>query len=516
MVLALLAFFLLLSCGSNPQREEIVLKFSSTIEAPFFSKVELFIMGEDFETIELSKEGPFFPGDRVPFEVELPAGSERTFEAIVYDPSGQPVYYGSTVSEVPTDREIVVELKPTDGKVSSFERFSNGASPSGGVEFFLVSSELSRIYKAGITSPEGEAADYLPGTYIAYKEERNKFKFSYVSSREDLKLFLKKRYEIKVSLPPGESFLLLSGSFSGLVEDGYILSVISDKLLKGGLAVVSGLGSSLYLNLSASEVLDFPLEGCFQGDFNCLPLNIQIDGLPYTSYEVYGQRGEIRFLMGVRGSFWKLEGLEYLLKVQGNPLSDGICVGEWSVWTGLGNTFDGSAFISLKPSLFKLELTGPSEVRLWSQEMEANLSCEGSASFILPYMEGGKVIVEAVYDGGRFSGKIVQIGDEVSFSLPEPALKDVEIRETEEYLLIKFARPPEFGECSLALSSDIVELEVDYIPPHRTYLKIRKLWEGKPERGWRAGLVCFSQDRTSFIGLGIPYQEPSLTVQKLP
>lgn len=497
MRIVILLLFLILSCGRGREENAVVLRFTGVVDVPYFSEVRVRVSGPDFDPIETSKEGPFYPGDLVSFDIEIPPGEERLFEALVFDPSGNPVYYGSELENTPAG-EVVINLYPTPAVVSSVEKFADGGVPEENVEFYLLSGDLLSVNLRDSTGGQGSKESYLAGRYIGYERSPGEWVLMFVEKPSDTTLEISKIYEFEVRLPPDEEILLLSGSCEGYVVDGETVSVSSEKLRKGGFALLSGIGRAVYLNTSAESPVEFSEESCRTGEEqDCLPLSVVFTDSSPSGYEVYASEGGIEFRTDREGMFWKLEGPSYLLRVYGDLKTEGGCFGGWTLKVSLGEEFDGNAEVSIKEKSLLLKLLDNSVIRVFSEELQLSAFCPGSSevSLRIPYYSDLPMTLE-VYSLGRAVGTLLT---DPSPSLPEVDIEDIKLEDLGEYIYFSFRRVGDLYYCSLELSSEDVRVLVDRIPPERSYLKIRKLWEKEDEEIWDYSITCFTADGRGYV-----------------
>ncbi|MEW6525833.1 MAG: hypothetical protein AB1444_04100 [Spirochaetota bacterium] len=105
-----------------------LLSFSQPLQAdpvpglPYsITQIKLFIKASDMETIEES-----IPLDTGKITLEVPAGSQRTFEVVGYDESGYRYYGGITTVDLSPGQEVNLNIEM--GELFDFTRYDGSAS----------------------------------------------------------------------------------------------------------------------------------------------------------------------------------------------------------------------------------------------------------------------------------------------------------------------------------------------------------------------------------------------------
>lgn len=487
-----LIFLFVMSCGGGGNTS-IILNMDSSL-APYYTKVSVRISGEEFDPILYSKEGTFYPGDVVTFNVNIPEGKERLVEAIIYDPEGNPVYYASKTLDMSKDTTLIMDMKPSQKRVFSYEVFSDGKKYAGGVNFYLFSEDLYSLNASFSTLQSGDTYAYMLGSYLAYHDGKV-WRFLYLQDQLDQDIFLYGRYTLPIKLPDGITSMEVYGSYEGLLtETDKSVSVFSEKMLSDGTVVFIGYADGLYYSVSKDSV---NFKKACQVEGECKALNIKFTGEKPDTYTLFASYGGIRFPITYGELFIYNPHLTYSLYISGKIKEP--CVMRYSMFTELQN-FTGSADIDIQLRDVSFESATPSvTMRVYSTDgnFEMEGSCESSAKgvFKIPYK--GNVYVESVYPDGKSVGVFLN-PEESRVSFPETDLEVLRYEFRNNYLFLKFKRGSDLPWCSLKLFSEGSELIVDKIPPWRSYFKIKNAGDlfGKlPDYTLR----CYSEDKKYYV-----------------
>ncbi|WP_304089667.1 hypothetical protein [Hydrogenobacter thermophilus] len=491
-----LFLFLVMSCGGGGQESaRIVLRMTSSL-APFYTKVSIRISGKEFEPIWQSKEGIFYPGDRVSFEVNMPEGKERLIEAVIYDPEGKPLYYASKTLDLSKDSTVIMDMKPSQKKVNSYQVFSDGKKPIGNAVFYLFSEDLYSINASFSTSQNADAYPYMVGSYMAYYDGKA-WRFLYLPEPSDADILLYERYTLPAQLPEGIESMKVYGSYEGILTSrDNSLSLLSERMLSDGTAILTGFSDGIYYSVSKGSI---SFKRACQEEGECRSLNVDITGEEPDTYTLFASYGGIRFPVAYGELFIYKPYLTYYLYTAGMVKEP--CVMRYSIFTELKD-FTGSAHVNIKLRTVSFEGIKPNAtLRLYSTdgnfEMEGH--CESSSKGILKIPYWDSLYAESIYPDGKVVGVFLRPEDN-SLTFPDVDLEVSAYELKDNYLLLEFKRGTTLAWCSLKLFSEGFELTVDKIPPWRSYLKFKRLenfFDKLPDYTLR----CYSEDGKYYVEL---------------
>jgi len=486
----MLLIALLFSCGGGDGSLRVEFRLLSPAGAPYYTKVSVRVSGFEFEPIEKSKDGRFYPGDRVSFELDLPEGKERHIEAVIFDHEGKPAYYGRKTLDLKRNQTVVMEMLPTSTSYGVREQFLDAQMPLPSLELYLISEDLYSLN----SNYDLKGPHLWLGSYLAFKDQRGLILHYLEGPMERVfgGIFPK---NIELTLPPGEKGLYLYGSFEGWVDEGVkVLSLASNLTLSDGRALLAGYGDRLYYSLSSVRT-DFR-PACEL--FRCGVLKLEAQGpgirdtllfLEYLGLRVPAQEGE-RFPL--------VDGGSYLLRLRGGMKEP--CIMDYTLFVPLGARFSGEGKLSLDVRKVRVEGIKPqAHIRVYSDNLSMEGQCESSAKeeLYIPFYEREDLWVEANYPKGLSVGRKIGKGAE-SLSMPNISLELRDYNLREGTLSFRFERVGFNGWCSLRLKWENDEVYVDRMPPWRSYIRLRNISEDRlPDYT----LTCFTEDGESYVKL---------------
>lgn len=425
---------------------------------PYYSEVWLRVSGLEFEPVFIRRSGPFYPGDRVVFEVNIPIGKERHIEAVILDPEGKPAYYGKKALDL-YGGVVVMDMLPTQMSLEMYEGFLDGKAPVNGVEVFLLSEDL---YSLNMSATGGV---FWVGSYIAYRDDRG-WRFHYLDAPQSIKLSFSKYYQRSVDLPEGEETLELYGSYVGSVSKGDSgIKIESSRLLLGGVPVLAGVGKRLY----------YLVDGSFKPAcelFECRNLNLSISAPNLDTYRLFISYMGLDLPAKEGNRFVYIRGLPYRLRLEGGIREP--CRMDYRLWVDLGEDFSGEPKVQVKTKRVRVEGISPNAyLRIYSKDLELGGYCESSArdGILVPYVKDEDLWVEASYPNGLVVGMLLRSGQE-TIVMPEVNLR-VEEKLSSDVLTFVFERIGFSGWCSLELLSGEKKVYIDRIPPWRSHIKLK-------------------------------------------
>jgi len=476
---------LLYACGGggNVGGEDrgIVLKLSEVSQGPY-SRLTLRISGKDFEPLTYSKEGPLQPGQKVIFNVNVPQGSERLIEAILYDKDGRPVYYAYVVSDLTPDAHVVLELKPTGGSAEVFEGFLDQMVKIGGRVLVLSEDLYSTNWQL-----DANTRDLLPGAYLAFITPKGVF---YASVGE--RLVVESLYTLYLQDAPAD--VELFGSVEGPAQGNLTASslrVASDKRV-----ALVGFGDGLYYAVGSSLEQPISLSGptCRSGsEPDCGKVRVSVQGFYLDATQMLATYKGITFPVGRPDGFLLSDLLNYSVRLERRIESQG-CNVYVSVFADLPKPLPAEHSVSLSP--IPLSMDPPFQnLRAYSKGFSATYECRVSRREFLTFpKEGESVRVEALLDD-QWVGTTIQNPSSVKeFKMHPFRIKDVSLSLAKDYLLFEFSTNQRPKYCSLELFSANYYAHVSKIPPHRSYLKISKLSDRFFETIPCYKLTCFWEE----------------------
>ena len=499
----------MLSCGGGDSKG-VELRFSSIVDAPYFTAVEVRISGEEFDPILVRKEGMFYPGDVVEFNTSLPEGAERHFEAIVYDPKGKPVYYGATTEDVGPESRVVVELHPSAAVVRSFLRFADSGVPAG-AEFFILNEDL--FTGNGPERVEGALDTYLTGSYVAYMESDRSIRYVYSYGEESVSLYREEAREFSVLFPQGETSLYLSGSYEGVVYGGEGVATRTGKVLSDGTVVLSGIGNGIHFfaGVPVGGVVVFEHSTCVTlNEPDCLPLRLTFPGVQPERVDVLGVYRSVEFLASRGGYFWSSPELGYRLRVYGS-VQDGGCSYNWRLERDLPEGFSGEGAFEIGSVALSFPQGLSGRFRIYGEGLEVEGFCEGTKEIDIPVFESLPPGTHAEVERGSWRIGVLVEGSEVTF--PDVGVRDVVAELRDGTLLFKFRREGELADCSLTLVGRNHDINVDRIPVWRSYVKVKDVFGigFEDEFGEFVFYIlrCYSPDGRAYISVE-PFENPEI------
>ncbi len=509
---------LILSCGGGVVQREIELRFSGVgaVDAPYFTGVELRISAEDTGPYLFSKSGIFFPGDVVTFEVLIPEGPERHFEALVYDNLGNPVYYGAKTADAGRKSRIVIELHPSEAVISSYIRFYDGGRPAS-TDLFIVNEDLSMSYGPFRTSG-GTLKTYLTGSYIAYRDGERSLRYSYAYASEEVDLYLESRRSYTVRLPLVKRPLYLTGSYEGPVYDGGVIEVSSERILSDDTVVLSGVGEGIHIFIGkpTAGVIGTWHSTCVTlKETDCLPLRLSFAGIMPERYEIYGVFRGIEFLAGSGEYFWMNPGITYRIRLYGRS-SDQNCSYSWMVEGQLPENFSGSASIVISTIFLGVPGGVTGYFRVYGEGLETEGFCNGAK--VVQFVTLGNIPPETFFEVERAGRRLGVLISSPLVVFPYIDIKKVVLKPEGNSLYFKFNREGDLADCELTLHGSNYRIHVDRIPPWRSYLRIRDLLGegfGKAFEESPAGestvysLKCYTPQRDAYVLVG-PFENIGL------
>ena len=503
-MLFLLLAVLILSCGGGQgSGPKIELSFKGVVDAPYFTTVEVRVSGEEFEPLMAKRTGIFFPGDVVEFDIPIPEGSERLFEATVYDNLGNPVYYGAKTTDVNPGSRIVIELHPSSAKVYGLLRYIDTEVPTE-IELFKVNEDLYTGFGPEKTGDE-PLDTYLIGSYVAYVDKDRSVRYTYSYSLSDIFLYKEDTKSFSVEIPQGEAFLYLTGSYEGGVSPGDNISVPTGRLFSDGSLVLSGIGEGIYTFFGVPQegVVIFNHSTCLTlTEPDCLPLKLGFSGLMPERVEIYGVYNGVRFLASTKDHFWYSPDIDYRLKVYGT-LGTENCIYNWSLERELPEGFNGEGELFIDTLIISVPEGISGGLRIYGEGIELEGFCEGIKEIKVPVFD---TLPPETYleleKAGRKVGALVE-GKEVVF--PKLDIREILAELRENTLFFKFIREGELGECELLLEGESYKLFIDRIPPWRSYIKLKDLMgidlKDKFEEGIFYRLKCYSNDGKAYVSV---------------
>lgn len=491
----LFIFFLfkLVACGGSQKSVDIVLRMNTSL-APYYTKVSVRVSGEDFEPIVQTKEGIFYPGDKVSFSVSIPEGSERLVESVIYDPAGNPVYYASKTVDLQKDTTLIMDMKPSQQGVSSYEVFANGRKLTKYVDFYLLSEDLYSINASFSTSQSGSLYPYMVGSYVAYYDGKG-WRLRYLQEPSGAELLIYRKYSLPVGLPLGISSMEIYGSYEGVLSiESTSLNVSSEKMLSDGTLIFTGYADGLFYSVAKNSV---SFQRACQEEGGCKVLNVSFTGEKPDAYRLFADYAGIRFPIAYGELFVYKPYLTYYLQAVGTVKEP--CVMQYSTFIKLQN-FTGSALLEMKFKSINFEGLSPSaKLRIYSTDGNFTMggSCESSSKGAVRVPYQGALYIEAIYPDGKKIGVYLSPEDD-KVSFPQINLEVSKYELTDKYILLKFKKDNHLSWCSLGLSQKDMELTVDKIPPWRSYLKLSRLkevFDKLPDYTLR----CYSRDGTYYV-----------------
>ncbi len=499
----MLFLLLLFSCGGEKASEPatLLLKLSSQTDAPYYTKVELYINGPDTEPRVYVKEGRFLPGSSVVFEVDIPEGKERLFEAILYDHLSRPVYYGSLTQDSKKDSVHVLELFPSYRRLSFPLELSDSLMEqhSIGVEVFLRSEDLYFERSAGIHTDSLEG--YLLGRYVCIKRDI-RTSCHYLPSLKDGILPLRvEDYKSLEITSPADHTLYLSGSVWGFLYGSASFPLSSDRVSSQGI-ILTAFNAEPYLYVGPpTERVDLTV-ACPDA---CLDVGLQVQGL--EDYQVEPAELIYRNIKARASSYdeplrvIRVDGAEYILRV-----SRTYQTAECDARAVAGVlTDDLTQPVSLRVYTYEpvIKLGDITYLRVYDPEelSEFYMSCHRNTNnqrVLIITGGGGKLWVEWSKPAQGVSKRWGMLVDFPAEEMVNPD-HDVNISLTPngDHLLVRLERRG-VSRCELLLENALLRLSVDYIPPHRSSLKIR-LPEEALQSMFHYYLRCYTPDGWSFV-----------------
>ncbi len=475
-------FFLSCGGGSGEQKPTLGLRLLGGVDAPYFTKVWVRVSGYELEPRELTKEGIFYPGERVVFELDLPEGKERLVEALVYDHRGVPVYYGWGFYHLAKNSVAVVELKPCITQVSAQEVFLDKNLPTEG-DFFLLNAEGLRV---NFTS-RAPSSLCLGGAIVAYSTAKG-WRLNYIENPAPTTLRLERLYSVETSLPAGVSLLDVYGSVRSTFRGGS-LELLSSRITSNKEPILAGYDRNGRLYLFRN--------GGFQracGECRSLEL-ITPEGFSAT---LWGERYGI-FLPLQQGELYPpSEGFNYYANIEGYVKEP--CVFFYSEMFPLKD-FGGSARIEPKRrSLFVEGIKPEAKIKVYS--IDGQYTTEGvcnsfSGRLFINQLVDRELWFEVVYPDGRFYGFLLKPTQE-SLKVFEEKLEVEDFRLEKNRLYLKVSKSSNLVACSLELAWDGGSLYLDRMPG--SYIRLDAgLFGIKDIKSYR--LVCYSKEGNYYAGL---------------
>lgn len=487
----ILLLLYLFSCGGKSEGgTRLELNIVTPAQEPYYTEIRVRVSGFDMEPVEQVKRGVFYPGDRVPFDFNLPKGVERHVEAVILDPNGSPAFYGRKTLDLSNVQRVVMDMLGTDLSVVFEEPYLEGRRPLEGVEFYLLSEDLYSLNGAFFSGKK----HYWVGSYVAYRDDEG-FLMSYVDLPGSYFLRKSRTYTIPIKMPEGEEKLSLYGSYRGEVKKNTeTIRVSSESMLADGRLILAGYGERLYYSFSTLSANFLPACELFE----CKTPRLRVEAPDLEGYSLFFSLLGLDVPAQDGNLYVVARGIPYRLRVEGKIKVP--CIMEYILWTDLGENFSGEATLKVKTRRVSIHGVEPrAYLRLYSERLQLGGRCESSAKreIDLPYVEEEDLWVEAVYPEGLTVGALLR-AKENSLSMPNIDLKVRDFSMSDGVLTFRFERLGFNGWCSLELRGGQERIFIDRIPPWRSYFKLKVSsvgWYNLPDYRIR----CTSEDKSAYV-----------------
>ncbi len=461
----------LFSCGGDKGQPKatISLSFKQVPQVEYFSRVLLRVSWAEGE-FQSQKEGKFYPGDKVVFNLDLPEGEERSLEVFLFDPQGKPLYYRSVfLQKLSKGDSITVELLPTEGTIKTYELRSDGRV-EGSKEVYLFGEDL---FFSG-----GRFEGYVAGAVAGLRAGKRAY-FYYLQGKEN-SLEYEESYSLKVKALPSKS-LYITGSAEGFLSQDSTFEAGSRAISSEGQAFLCGLeGSSLYYALGSAST-SLSLISASTNTYSLLQ-NMSFYG---TLTEYKGIRAVCGYADGSSLTVLELPGASHYAGYEISSQSE--CMPSGYEYINLSSSPNVKFSNFLVPS--------PSSWRIYSAdglyELYFECSVPNMVSVSVPYLQDRQVFVERRLPQGGYR-RLLKLSGLSRWEEDGHAIKSLTVESQKDRLLIRYEKMGDFKACHLKLYNQTLEVFIRNIPPYRSYIKLSRnsLVEELFKESPGAELVC--------------------------